>query len=299
CSSDRKIAWWRRPPSSESSTQITYGSCMVMRKSPAASWLRICSKFCMWARASTRDGYPSDRWPICLPKPVSSPRSARCPAARSPATGTSPGGQGCRVARGWWRGSWPVATRIFPGTGSCAATVASLSPQTPRRTANSSAGCVPRAFAWTRDVCGCRPRRSRSMPSCGARRRNRAARAERFPVALQRRRIVRIWRCTAHEWDQDDRMFTNLPPITKALLIANGVVFVLQMLLGDAVFRPFALWPPGMAEPYAALGATFMPWQLLTYGFMHGGPGHLLFNMLALLMFGAQLELVWGQRRYL
>lgn len=94
-------------------------------------------------------------------------------------------------------------------------------------------------------------------------------------------------------------MFTNIPPITKALLIANAIVFVLQMMLGDAVFRPFALWPLGVPEPYASLGASFMPWQLLTYGFMHGGPGHLLFNMLALLMFGAQLELVWGQRRYL
>ena len=38
-------------------------------------------------------------------------------------------------------------------------------------------------------------------------------------------------------------MFTHLPPVTKALLIANGLVFLLQQLLGDANFIPFMLWP--------------------------------------------------------
>ena len=94
-------------------------------------------------------------------------------------------------------------------------------------------------------------------------------------------------------------MFTNLPPVTKALLIANGLVFLLQAVLGDRVFTPFELWPAGMPDAYAAGGARFMPWQLLSYGFMHGSLAHLLFNMLALVMFGAQLEYVWGQRRYL
>jgi membrane associated rhomboid family serine protease len=93
-------------------------------------------------------------------------------------------------------------------------------------------------------------------------------------------------------------MFSNLPPVTKALLIANGLVFLLQLALGDAVFAPFMLWPPGAeSDPYAGYG--FMPWQVLSYGFLHGSVPHLLFNMLALLMFGAQVEHVWGQRRYL
>ncbi len=94
-------------------------------------------------------------------------------------------------------------------------------------------------------------------------------------------------------------MFTNIPPITKALLIANVIVFLLQATIGDRVFAQFELWPLGMPEPYASHGMRFMPWQLLTYGFMHGNLPHLMFNMLALLMFGAQLEMVWGQRRYL
>ncbi|WP_119718663.1 rhomboid family intramembrane serine protease [Cognatilysobacter tabacisoli] len=92
-------------------------------------------------------------------------------------------------------------------------------------------------------------------------------------------------------------MFSNLPPVTKALLIANGLVFVLQMLLGTAL-RPFELWPLDSGND--PLGPTgFLPWQLLTYGFMHGSIAHLLFNMLALAMFGAPLEHVWGNRRFL
>ena len=49
------------------------------------------------------------------------------------------------------------------------------------------------------------------------------------------------------------------------------------------------------------LGAapSFMPWQLLTYGFLHGSFMHVAFNMLALVMFGAPLEYTWGNRRFL
>lgn len=93
-------------------------------------------------------------------------------------------------------------------------------------------------------------------------------------------------------------MFSNLPPVTRALLIANALVFVLQMLLGDAALSAFMLWPIGSGEGISP-GPEFMPWQLLTYGFMHGSFTHLLFNMVALLMFGAPLEHTWGERRFL
>lgn len=97
-------------------------------------------------------------------------------------------------------------------------------------------------------------------------------------------------------------MFTNLPPATKALLIANAIIFLVQQALGDAgsaTFAPYMLWPYG-AAPADAMGVgTFMPWQLLTYAFLHGSVPHFLFNMLALLMFGAPLEHVWGNRRFL
>jgi membrane associated rhomboid family serine protease len=99
-------------------------------------------------------------------------------------------------------------------------------------------------------------------------------------------------------------MFTNLPPVTKALLIANGLVFLLQQLLGDATFFPFMLWPLGDGGAGLTAGElfatqSFMPWQLLTYAFLHGNLMHVGFNMLALVMFGSPLEYTWGNRRFL
>lgn len=90
-------------------------------------------------------------------------------------------------------------------------------------------------------------------------------------------------------------MLNNIPRITRALLIANIGAFVLQLMLGDERISPLMLWPlTGSSD-----GAAFMPWQLLTYGFLHGNFPHLLFNMLALVMFGAPLEHTWGPKRFL
>jgi rhomboid family protein len=80
-----------------------------------------------------------------------------------------------------------------------------------------------------------------------------------------------------------------MPAATRALLIANGVVFALTIAAGGLV-GGLALWP---------VGGGFQPWQLLTYGFVHASLTHLLFNMLGLYSFGADLERVWGSRRYL
>ena len=95
-------------------------------------------------------------------------------------------------------------------------------------------------------------------------------------------------------------MLPNLPRITKILLIANIAGFALQWLLGDVALASLMLWPLGDGLYDAARAATtFLPWQLLSYGFLHGGVMHLAFNMLALVMFGAQLEHTWGDRRFL
>lgn len=93
----------------------------------------------------------------------------------------------------------------------------------------------------------------------------------------------------------------NLPKITKALLIANGAGFLLQLLLGDQRLVALMLWPWGdlAYDPAATFAPAFMPWQLVTYSFLHGGFVHLAFNMLALAMFGAPLEYTWGERRFL
>jgi membrane associated rhomboid family serine protease len=96
--------------------------------------------------------------------------------------------------------------------------------------------------------------------------------------------------------------FSLFPPVIKTLLITNVVVYVLQYLffgfltVGDMplqryIMAYFALQPleTGM----------FYPWQLISYQFMHGGVWHLFFNMLALWMFGSELESIWGSRRFL
>lgn len=82
----------------------------------------------------------------------------------------------------------------------------------------------------------------------------------------------------------------NLPPVTQSLILANIAVFLLELTLGDRFVSAFALWP---------IGPQFLPWQVFTYAFLHGGVPHLLFNMFALYMFGGDMERVWGGKRYL
>ncbi len=84
-------------------------------------------------------------------------------------------------------------------------------------------------------------------------------------------------------------------------MIANVAIFLLQGVVGErGALDAFMLWPMDAGEYNPGSNAlAFMPWQLLTYGFMHGSFGHLFFNMLALFMFGGPLELTWGNRRFL
>ncbi len=81
-----------------------------------------------------------------------------------------------------------------------------------------------------------------------------------------------------------------LPPLTQALMLINVGVFCIQYLAGYWFDRLFALQP---------MGSGFMPWQVLTYAFLHGDMFHLLFNMFGLYAFGAELELVWGRKRFM
>jgi len=88
----------------------------------------------------------------------------------------------------------------------------------------------------------------------------------------------------------------SLAPVTRTLLIANVGIFLLQLLTGDLLVGPFALWPLSTGQFPGAPG--FEPWQLLTYGFLHGGLDHLFFNMLALYMFGTEVERLLGSRHF-
>jgi membrane associated rhomboid family serine protease len=86
-------------------------------------------------------------------------------------------------------------------------------------------------------------------------------------------------------------MFAKLPPATRALLLTNVGVFLVQLLAGPAMEQWLALWPPG---------AGFQPWQLVSYAFLHDPANflHILVNMFALFMFGTPLERFWGSRRF-
>lgn len=79
-----------------------------------------------------------------------------------------------------------------------------------------------------------------------------------------------------------------LPPVTKVLMLACVAGFCLNLFVPLASW--FALWP--------LTSGQFMPWQVLSYAFLHGDTLHLFFNMLGLWMFGAELEQLWGSRRY-
>src|SRR5258708_11598479 len=81
-----------------------------------------------------------------------------------------------------------------------------------------------------------------------------------------------------------------MPPVTQTLLIANVAVFLLQSASGGVLEEWFALWPPGHG---------FAIWQLVTYGFLHGGIAHIFFNMLGLYMFGSDIERLFGSRYFL
>ncbi len=86
-----------------------------------------------------------------------------------------------------------------------------------------------------------------------------------------------------------------IPPVTKNLLLACTAVFCLQFILPGQLGYTFQVW----FALFPVGSGFFMPWQVLTYAFLHGGIGHLFFNMLGLWMFGSELERVWGPRRYM
>ena len=88
-----------------------------------------------------------------------------------------------------------------------------------------------------------------------------------------------------------------LSPAIKALIIANVAVFLLMWLMPSgirqAVQEFLGLVPVSVFE-------AFRVWQPVTYMFLHDtrAIGHILFNMLALWMFGTELERLWGTKGF-
>ncbi|MCX6351995.1 MAG: rhomboid family intramembrane serine protease [Bacteroidetes bacterium] len=87
--------------------------------------------------------------------------------------------------------------------------------------------------------------------------------------------------------------FAGIPPVIKNLLILN-VIFYLATYF---VLRQYPLveW----LSLYYPSSVYFHPYQFVTYMFMHGGFWHIAFNMLALWMFGSNVESFWGPKKFL
>jgi membrane associated rhomboid family serine protease len=82
-----------------------------------------------------------------------------------------------------------------------------------------------------------------------------------------------------------------LPPAIKAIIIANVVMFVATTFVRSLV-PVLGLVPEWMIH-------RLWVWQLVSYMFLHGGIFHIVFNMLALWIFGTELERRWGTRYFL
>lgn len=88
----------------------------------------------------------------------------------------------------------------------------------------------------------------------------------------------------------------GFPRGVKWLLISNVAIFLLTFfaerfgLAGPLIF--LKLIPVAVVK-------DFFIWQLATYAFLHQGFGHIIWNMLALWMFGADIERIWGTRRFI
>lgn len=87
---------------------------------------------------------------------------------------------------------------------------------------------------------------------------------------------------------------SNIPEVVKNLLIVNAL-----MLLAMFVAYQSKIDLAAILGLHHWSSDQFMPHQLVTYMFMHGGFAHLFFNMFALWMFGQILENVWGSKRFL
>jgi membrane associated rhomboid family serine protease len=93
----------------------------------------------------------------------------------------------------------------------------------------------------------------------------------------------------------------GFPPFTrtvKALVFINLGLFLLTFVLGNGapelaftLIQLFGLKPEAVVHGWV--------WQLFSYGFLHAGIGHVLFNMLSVWMFGSRLEMDWGRQRFL
>jgi len=86
--------------------------------------------------------------------------------------------------------------------------------------------------------------------------------------------------------------------VTNALIVANIAVYLVQATGGGTLTNPAGeVFQKGFLRAYEVANGEW--WRLITCGFLHGSPIHLLFNMLMLWWFGRPLEALLGRGRFL
>ena len=91
-------------------------------------------------------------------------------------------------------------------------------------------------------------------------------------------------------YSRGGNFLTGLPAVTKVILISNVAIYIIDWLTQHIILRYLAL--------YSLQTNAFEPYQMVTHMFLHGGIGHLFFNMFGLYMFGRVLESVLGGKKF-
>ncbi len=100
------------------------------------------------------------------------------------------------------------------------------------------------------------------------------------------------------------RRYASSPYASSFSFGPGPISTVLKVLIGANVAMFLAQFTSPVITDVLGLHPAWVVrwgwvWQLATYMFLHGGVFHILFNMLALWMFGAELERIWGTRYFL
>jgi membrane associated rhomboid family serine protease len=94
------------------------------------------------------------------------------------------------------------------------------------------------------------------------------------------------------DYSKSGDMMAQLTPVVKGLLILNLGIYFADMLVFDfAIRNEFAFTIQSALLDYRL-------WELLTFQFIHGSVGHVLFNCLGLFFFGPWMERWWGAKRF-
>jgi membrane associated rhomboid family serine protease len=92
--------------------------------------------------------------------------------------------------------------------------------------------------------------------------------------------------------------FPSTGRIVKQLLLINAACFLLQIFVdrpgvGGYAYGPMSAWLG------VTVGGFWQLWRYVTFQFLHGGPWHIILNMLGLWLLGSPLEKRFGTKRFL